>query len=173
MKALTGMKPQDVLVLLKILTAKRAWRQVDLAHDLGMSQSEVAMALARAKGARLIDDSKRNLFRSAFVDFLIYGLKYVYPAEPGPLVRGIPTAHSALPLSKRIVAADGDKYVWADAEGEVRGQSIEPLYPTAPRAAKKDPELHQLLALIDAIRVGRAREQKLAIEELRKRVKEA
>ena len=136
MRAQAGMKAQDVLVLLKILTSKSAsWRQVDLAHDLGMSQSEIAMALERAKGARLIDDSKRNLFRSAFVDFLIYGLKYVYPAEPGPLVRGIPTAHSALPLANRIVADENEKYVWADGEGEVRGQSIEPLYPTAPKAA--------------------------------------
>ncbi len=117
MRTQAGIKSQDILVLLKILTAKSpSWRQVDFAHELGMSQSEVAMALERARGARLIDESKRKLFRSAFIEFLIYGLKYVFPAEPGPLVRGMATAHSAPPLAKHIVAGESDNYVWPDGE---------------------------------------------------------
>lgn len=174
MKAQAGMKPQDVLVLLKILTAKdSAWRQLDLAHELGMSQSEVAMALERARNAKLIDSSKKKLSKSALVEFLVHGLKYIYPVEPGALVRGIPTAHSAPPLSKWIVSNAADTYVWPDGDGEIRGQAIEPLYPSVPKAARQDSGLHELLALVDAIRVGRVREQKLAIDELKKRVKEA
>jgi hypothetical protein len=48
----------------------------------------------------------------------------------------------------------------------VRGQAIEPLYRSVPTAAKNDPELYVLLSLIDAIRVGRVREQRLAVKEL-------
>jgi len=34
----------------------------------------------------------------------------------------------------------------------------------------KDPRLHELLALVDALRVGRAREKSLAAEELERRL---
>jgi hypothetical protein len=60
--------------------------------------------------------------------------------------------------------------VWADDEGSVRGESIEPLYPSAPRAAREDPKLYELLALVDALRIGRARERKLAEALLRQRL---
>ena len=45
-----------------------------------------------------------------------------------------------------------------------------PLYPSVPEAALKDEKLHELLALVDALRVGRAREKELAIRELKKRL---
>lgn len=60
-------------------------------------------------------------------------------------------------------------YVWPYGKGTVRGHSIIPLYPTVPEAALKDVKLHELLALTDALRVGRAREKEIAIVELKKR----
>jgi hypothetical protein len=45
----------------------------------------------------------------------------------------------------------------------VRGHSIIPLYPSVPEAALKDEKLHELLALTDALRVGRAREKEIAV----------
>ncbi len=84
----------------------------------------------------------------------------------------MPTAHSAPPLSKILVASE-EKFVWPDEAGEVRGEAIEPLYPSVPQAARRDARLYELLALTDAIRVGRAREQKLARKELERRLLEA
>ncbi len=171
MRTLQGIKPQDVLVLLKLcLWDGRAWRHVDLAEALGLSQTEVSFALERCRASGFLDQSKKRVLRSALIEFLAHGVKYVYPARPGPLCRGIPTAHSAPPLSKRIVSEENDQYVWAHSEGEMRGQAIEPLYESAPEAARKDPELHELLALVDALRVGRARERALALAELEKRL---
>jgi hypothetical protein len=43
------------------------------------------------------------------------------------------------------------------------------LYPSVVDAALRDPDLHQGLALVDAVRIGRARERKLAIELLRRK----
>jgi hypothetical protein len=63
-----------------------------------------------------------------------------------------------------------EKYVWQWTEGKIRGQSIIPLHPSATKACLIDNKLHELLALTDAIRVGKTREQKLAIEELKKRI---
>lgn len=184
------MKPQDVLVLLKLIVWKAtfvpppsamrgarsragsSWRQLDLASELGLSQAEVTHSLNRSRVARLIDADKREPMRLALYDFLLHGLQYVFPVEPGGIVRGMPTAHSAPPLSTMIPEQE-ERYVWPNEQGEVRGQAITPLYPTVPEAARRDPKLYELLALLDALRVGRAREVRLARDELKKRISES
>jgi hypothetical protein len=87
---------------------------------------------------------------------------------PGAPTRGVPTAHSAKPLSDLI--AGGDAFVWPHVDGTVRGQAIAPLYPTVPDACLGDERLYELLALVDALRVGRARERELAVKELEARL---
>jgi predicted transcriptional regulator len=170
MKPSRGMRPQDLVVLLKIVSLKqRPWKTTDLAEQLSISQSEISQALTRNRTAGFLDDSKRGVHRHALLEFLIHGVRYVYPQKPGALVRGIPTAHSAPPLST-MIQANGSVYVWPDAEGNMRGEGIEPLYPTLPGAAKLDPELYELAALVDAIRVGKTRERDLAGRELNKRI---
>ncbi|MCX5796804.1 MAG: hypothetical protein NTY77_15020 [Elusimicrobia bacterium] len=166
-----GLKPQDVLVLLKLLASQgKQWRMVDLAMELGISQSEVSLALGRAGYVGLFNSEKGELVKAALEEFLLHGLKYVFPAEFGMISRGIPTSHSAPPLAQKIVSGESDQYVWPHPDGEARGQSISPLCEWAPQAARKDPRLYELLALVDALRVGRARERALAAEELHKRL---
>ena len=125
-------------------------------------------SLNRSMLAGLISANKQTLMKSALLDFLGHGLKYVYPQRPGAMVRGMVTAHSAEPLNKIIQSQEA--YVWPFAQGKVRGQAIEPLHPSVPKACLKDNVLHELLALTDALRVGKSREQKLAMAELEKRV---
>lgn len=96
-------------------------------------------------------------------------MRHVFPEQPGAIVRGIPTAHSAPPLDRHIQQSD-DIFVWPDPDGTVRDQTIEPLYKTVPGAAKQDEQLYHFLALVDAVRLGRARERTLAANELRARV---
>ena len=104
----------------------------------------------------------------AFLDFLRYGLKYVFPIKPQAVVRGIPTAYGAAPLNNLI---ESDVlYVWAYAKGTVKGMSIEPLIASLPDACANDSSLYELVALTDALRVGKAREQLIAYEELKKRL---
>lgn len=52
----------------------------------------------------------------------------------------------------------------------VRGIAVQPLYKSVPMAAKKDKRLYEYLALVDAIRGGRARERSKAIEILSQRL---
>lgn len=171
MRTLQGIKPQDILILLKLcLLREQPWRHVDLAMDLGLSQTEISFALERCRHSGLLDSSKKRVLKTPLMEFLEYGLKYVYPVQPGAISLGIPTAHSAPPLSARIRADADDQYVWPYAGGQVRGQGITPLYDSIPFAALNDPQLHELLALVDALRVGRARERGIAIEELEKRI---
>ena len=103
MKKHNGMRPQDIVVLLKIISMQnQVWRNIDIANALNLSPSEVSEALNRSKIAKLIDGKKKSVNPNSFKEFLIYGLKYVFPVEPGAIVRGIPTAHSASPISENI-----------------------------------------------------------------------
>ena len=164
-----SLKPQDIVILLKVIAlGEKPWFHHTIAQDLGMSQSEVSQSLNRSKYAGLIDDAKKKVNKIAFNELLIHGVAYVFPQQPGALVRGMLTAHSAEPLNKIIQATD--KYVWPNAKGLDRGQAIEPLYPTAVEASLKDNKLYELLTLVDAIRVGRVREKEIAKRELEKRI---
>jgi hypothetical protein len=170
MKKHNGMRPQDIVVLLKIISMHDSnWRNIDIANAIQISPSEVSEALNRCKIAGLIDSNKRSVHINSFKEFLIYGLKYVFPVEPGAIVRGIPTAHSAPPISNHI-SSDKDIYVWPYAHGNQRGQAIEPLYETLPAVVQNDVFFYELLVIVDTIRIGRVREIKIAIEELENRL---
>lgn len=174
MRPFNGIKRQDIAVLLKLVAlGEKKWRHVDLVAALGLSQTEISFSLNRCRTVGFLDSAKKKVMNAALLEFLVHGLKYVFPARPGPVSRGLPTAHSAAPLSKHIVASDEDMYVWPYEHGRARGQSIKPLYEKAPLAAEKDKELYELLALVDAIRAGRAREQALAVRELETRLGKA
>lgn len=161
------LKPQDVLILLKIVRDNNpSWNQKPTAEALGLSQSEVSESVARCKFASLLDPKGKIVMKMALMELLQYGLRYVFPVQPGAVVRGVPTSHSASPLKDIIQSSEA--YVWPFAKGNVRGHSIKPLYPSVPEAALKDEKLYELLALVDALRVGRARERELAVKELKK-----
>ncbi|MDC6366702.1 hypothetical protein [Flagellimonas amphidinii] len=139
-----------------------------MADNLHISQSEISKSLARSKYAGLLDMSGKKVFRLALMEFLQYGIRYVFPQQPGPIVRGVPTAHSAPPLKDLI--RSNENYVWPSGRGTARGQSIIPLYSSVTKAVQNDLMLYELLALVDAIRVGRAREKEIAIKELKARI---
>lgn len=165
------MRPQDVVILLKIAAkAGQDWYMKDLSTELGISASEVSESLNRSAQAGLISQNKQQLMKQALLEFLEYGLKYVYPVQPGAVVRGLPTAHSAPPLSNEIVS--DELYVWPWAKGNERGQAIKPLHSSVPQACQKDKQLYQMLALVDALRVGRAREQEIAGKNLREMIEQ-
>ena len=169
MKRHKGMRPHDVVILLKIATLEgKPWLAKDLAISLNISASEVSESLNRSKMATLISADKRKLMKKNLLDFIEHGLRYLYPVETGAIQRGIPTAHTAPPLKNYI--SSEESFVWPWAEGNVRGQTIEPLHPKVPDACLKDPDLYELLALVDALRLGRIREKQQALEELRMRV---
>jgi hypothetical protein len=170
------LKPQDVVVTLK-LCAYQSDRPplANVAVDLGMSSSEVHAALRRARASKLIrvaDRAERPNF-SSILEFLVHGLKYVFPAERGEITRGIPTSYGARPL-KGLISPGGEPIpVWPHPEGSQRGAALEPLYRSVPLAALRDARLYELLALADALREGRARERKIAEQQLRLRLRSA
>jgi DNA-binding transcriptional ArsR family regulator len=162
--------PQDLYVVLQlaVVGAEEPTTYAGLASRLHLSPSRVHEAMKRARIAGLVD-AKRRVLRSALLEFLVHGVRYAFFAERGPITRGVPTAHAAPPLAA-LIADGGPVPVWPDPQGAVRGETITPLHPAAPRAAQEQPQLYELLALVDALRIGRARERKLAATLLEERL---
>lgn len=164
------LKPQDIALLVKLLSKKNEdWRQIDLAMEMELSQSEIAKALSRLNKAMLVN-GKKPIGASA-LEFLIHGMKYSFPVQIGALSFGVPTAISAPAHEKMVVQNAEDVYVWPSAKGKKRGQSIKPLYPELAEAALKDRRFYDLMSAVEILRVGRARERKLAQSYLEKELK--
>lgn len=166
------LKPQDVLFLLKLVAlGRKPWTYNELAVQLGMSPSEVHAAAKRAVAADLAvqeDGEVRPNIRN-LEEFLLHGLRYFSVPERGAKTRGTATLTSAPPFVE-IFAPSDEISVWPDPQGDVRGEAFSPLYRSAPEAARKDPELYELLVIADALRGGRARERNLAAEMMKERL---
>jgi hypothetical protein len=177
-----------VVVVLKLVAnrdASRRWTYADLSKELFMSASQVFRSVARAEAARLLnapiippppdfgDEAPRVWLwpnNNNLKEFLIHGVKYAFPVERGGPTRGVPTAEATRPLARHFHQDFPLPPVWPYAEGPLRGIAFSPLYKDVPQAALRDPKLYELLALLDAIREGRAREREMAIRELTERI---
>jgi hypothetical protein len=161
---------QDIAILLKLsLHNEKRVLSSHLAAEIFLSPSEVSKALHRCKQSELLywtDDEKR-VNRSALVEFIVHGMRYVFPPERGTLTRGVPTGASVEPLKSCFPNDTEPPPVWPYATGTVRGFAFSPLYKNAPQAALLDSRLYELLALCDSIRGGRTRERTLAVEKLK------
>lgn len=184
-----SLRPQDIVVILKLVASRNTgtnWTYAELGKDLFMSASQVFRSVKRAESARLlnaptvppppgfVEDTPRIRLwpnNNNLKEFLAHGIKYVFPVERGGPTRGVRTAEAAPPLDKYFPQDDFPlPPVWPYPNGPVRGISFSPLYKNAPQAASQDPKLHELLALVDAIREGRAREREIAVRELNARI---
>lgn len=141
-----------------------------LGESTGISKSEISQTLQRCYAAGLAKpDRISNLPKvneSALEEFLLHGLRYVFPVKPAEITRGIATAWAAPVLQKKIISGSEIVPVWPDANGNTRGQAIEPLYKSVPFAVRRDAKLYALLAVVDSIRIGQARERKIASDTL-------
>lgn len=167
-----ALKPQDVAVALKIALiggGKRTFAH--LANELSMPASEVHASTQRSVKAGIITTNLGeglSVIKPALKEFLVHGVKYAFPAAFGAITRGVPTASGGPTLSMHLITPDGGPPVWPYAAGEAQGPALCPLYPKAPDAAATDPVFYDALTLIDAIRVGGARDRKIAAAELEK-----
>lgn len=185
------MKSQDVVILLKLVSLEQekekggahlggvshhedTYSVRGLESALGISKTEVNASIKRSLSSGLaVKDresgqakpNRRNLY-----NFIVHGLKFVFPAKPGAMTRGIPTAFAAAPIKNLLISAGAYIYVWPYAKGKDIGQSVEPLFRSVPQAVQKDDRLHEYLALVDAVRLGNQREAGLAAERLSERL---
>ena len=161
------MKGQDILVMLKLAAhPEERWPYSKLAEALKMSVSETHASVSRCVQANLYNQHSRSPKNSSLIEFLIHGVRYVFPVSPGPIVDGLYTSFAAPPLCEKLRFDAAEAPVMPLLGGPHRGPEIKPLFRSAPEAACDDQKLYSLLTLVDALRSGRARERKLAQTEL-------
>lgn len=181
------LKPQDLVVLLKILSImtlsaggdNELLSQNKLAVYLCISLSEVNAAIKRLVLSGLLGpvlkENKTLLLpiKASCTECLISGVKYFIPAQLGEYTRGIVTSYAAPVFEKHIRIGDDPIPVWPYSEGDQRGLALKPLYPSVPQSLTQYPDslFYELLVLVDAIRSGRARERNIAIKLLQERLK--
>lgn len=177
-----GIKSQDLGLLLKLVSLRKqehtavvetaAYTVRNLEVETGIGKSQVSNSLRRCFAVGLAKKDRKSgvprVNSKNLYEFIVYGAKYVFPAKPGQLVRGIGTAFAAPVLEDRLFSAGELLPVWPDARGNNKGLEISPLFKTVGHAVRRDPELYALLALVDAIRIGSPREANLAKDLLKK-----
>lgn len=164
------LQPSDVVVLFALLSQDQPWTLRSLAARLGVQHSRVQRAVDRLAEAGLYDAGSRRVVPHATEEFLDHALRYLYPVREGPLMRGVPTAWAAAPLRDEIVAGDDLPPVWPDPGGTVRGPSVKPLDDRLPTLTRDWPEVAELAALADALRLGDARSRAAAKRHLHDRI---
>ena len=180
------LKPQDIVILLKIIvwdearkdgdvwfigdTPQEKWTYQSLSVELFMSSAEVHAGIKRAAQAGFIHLPTRLIITKALEEFLVHGVKYAFPPDRGGMTRGLATSYAGPPLENVLIYGQDPLPVWPHPDGPTRGLAFSPLYKTVPKAAIRDQHLYEMLALVDAIRDGKARETALAVKELKKRL---
>lgn len=167
------LKPQDLVVALKLVALDGEWLPyAALGDSLRLSRFEAHAAVQRLSAAGLVAlvEGPPQPVKAALREFLVHGARYAFPPVQGGITTGLPTAHGLSPLKDELMSGEHDAPVWPDANGTARGPMLLPLYEKLPAAAREDKALHELLALFDTLRIGRARERKLAEGFLKKRI---
>jgi hypothetical protein len=118
-----------------------------------------------ASESEAVADNPARPHSHNLAEFALHGAKYAFAAKKLPLVVGVPTSHSA-PAFAGVFAPGSSDFVWPHPNGSMRGVGVEPLHPSVPFAAMQDAKLYEMLALFDALRVGKARERGMALERL-------
>jgi len=158
-----SLRPLDLVVALHLaLRPEDGYETV--AQVLGIGLGSGHRSVKRLVAAGLVLPHRRAASLGPLAEFLKHGVRFAFYPVTGPEAQGVPTAHSGPSLSGQI--ASDRAMVWPSADGTVRGDSLVPLYDDAPGLVTRSPQLYELLTLVDAIRVGRARERRLAAELL-------
>jgi len=160
----------DIVVLLKLAGSPGEWTTRSLESDIGISRASVHRSLQALSAAGLYDLEGHRVNVSQAEECLIHAVKYFFPPVQNGEARGVPTAWAAAPLVSRLAPQTDPPPVWPHALGEVRGIALEPLHKSAPDIAQRDPDLGEMLALVDALRLDDARVRGLASELLIERL---
>jgi hypothetical protein len=159
------LQPVDFAVVFSAALQRRrgGWSPSSVKEELRLPWSTLNLSLKRLNASNLVRNGRVNRGGLAA---LLPVLQYLIPAHPdrSKRVRGRATSISAPVFKGQILA--NEVFVWASDDGTVEGHSIVPLHPRIPESVTADAEIYGLMACIDALRMGRAREVALASQRI-------
>ncbi len=162
-----SLRPFDIAVALRLVLVPED-RYEPLANALATSTSAVHRSVARLQLAGICGPGSRTVRLDALMEFLEHGVRFAFPAVHGPERTGHPTAFAHPELAAAVSPApDQRTLVWAAEGGDVRGETLAPLFSGLTKVASKDPRMHLLLAGVDALRVGTPAQRRAVADRLR------
>lgn len=171
MPKVESLKPQDVLVACKLYSLGRG-RRLDFTYasfseSVGLAQSEVHASIGRCRCAQLLPaNGDVVLSVPAFRDLLVNAVPRIFYPVRGNLQEGMPTSVHAPVLWSRLGKVVGMIPVVWPGSGGLRGESLQPIYSSAPAVCRTDDCVYELLALLDVIRVGTPTDRRRAVEAI-------
>jgi len=136
-----------------------------LADSLGISPGEISKSNRRLIKAKLIapgiDANEYDTVTRNMREWLCFGIQYSILVEAQGLGSGLVTSWSNPRIKSEFIPREVP-HVWIFPGGDTYGEGISPLYPKAPAASYEDENMHHILSLIDAIRLGKPRELDIA-----------
>lgn len=162
------LKPQDIVVLGKLITDDIWPTQKEIASTLELSQSEISHSLKTLQQAGLINVVQKRINKLAVLEFIVHAIKFFYPSEKLGVGRGFKVGPSSSYFSKRVQRDEQFDYVWPDSEGETKGVIISPLLPHLSKKMKENEKLMLYLNVIEVFRgLGGVRHQQEAQKALK------
>lgn len=165
------LKPQDIVVLGKLVTDEVWPTQKEIANALELSQSEISHSLKTLEQVGLINISQKRINKLAVLEFIVHAIKFFYPSEKQGIGRGIKVGPSYSYFSKRVHSDEFD-YVWPDPDGEAKGVIVSPLLTRFSKTIKENEKLLLFLNVIEVFRgLGGVRHQQEAQKALKELIR--
>jgi hypothetical protein len=168
-----ALKALDVVVGLKLM-GRPNLAQAELAKQIGSNPAQVTRAIKSLLKANLFYPMEGRLIANFYGwEKILLAIEYLFPVSVGGIVIGMPTSYGAPPISNEINPGSDPIPIWPCAKAGVKGLCVEPLYSGTPKALIEypDEDLYTLLALIDALRMGRSREKELGRKYILEKLK--
>lgn len=161
---MNALRPYDPVVALYLGSLKKWDHYEKASQELLISPSMIFASVKRLRYAGLIADGPNRVNIKALGDFIQYGVPYAFADKPMEMTLGIPTSWGCPALKSNFNFSENTPDVWAHPKGVVRGYRVEPLHKKFPEASLGNENIYNYCGLIDAIRLGRSREKKMAID---------
>ena len=161
-----SLKPQDTLLLIKYWSLNQKNQRLsvrEIAESTSISPGEVSKSSKRLIASRLAVERSGLVFaeKGAVVEWLNFGVRYMYPQVHTGYGRGLATSWSC-PILHSEVVSPSPAIVWPLPGGDVEGELVQPMHGSVPAAAREDELLYRAFSLIEVIRGGKPRELGIA-----------
>jgi hypothetical protein len=164
---MASLQPQDIVVAVYLAAEDEAWTFQHLSKVMGISPSQVHLAWGRLQNSELVDPEFKRPFRKNLLEFLCHGVKYCFPVVQRGIGSGIVTGLSHPRLKKAIKASTDIKYVWEVPNVKATGVIVEPIHKSVVNVARASAKSYEIFAVLDSIRLGKARERETATDIMR------
>ena len=144
-------KPQDVVILGRLISEKVWPSQKEIGDSLKLSQAEISHALKTLDQVGLINLTTKKINKLAVTEFITHALKFLYPIEKKGTGRGILIGPSSSTF-KGKVQSDEYNYIWPDPNGDSKGIVVTPLLPELSNSVKENDILYTFLNVVEIFR---------------------